>query len=73
MNAPATQESIAITGMAGRFPKARNLEAARRRAFVGDGQAYNWAIQKRWFAQYVPVVDFIHVLGYVQGRRTLNG
>jgi hypothetical protein len=45
--------------------KARNFEAASRRAFVGDGQAYNWAIHKRWFAGYVPVVDFIHVLGYV--------
>jgi hypothetical protein len=45
--------------------RARNFETASRRAFVGDGQAYNWAIQKRWFAKYVPVVDFIHVLGYV--------
>lgn len=45
--------------------KARNFETASRCAFVGDGQAYNWAIQKRWFAKYVAVVDFIHVLGYV--------
>jgi hypothetical protein len=45
--------------------KARNFEAATRQAFVADGQAYNWAIQKRWFAAYTPVVDFIHVLGYV--------
>src|SRR5262249_41683917 len=45
--------------------RARNFGAASRRAFVGDGQAYNWAIQRRWFAGYVPVTDFIHVLGYV--------
>lgn len=51
--------------LVGAEAKARNFEAARRRAFVGDGQAYNWSIQTRWFATYVPIVDFIHVLGYV--------
>jgi hypothetical protein len=51
--------------LVGAEAKARNFEAASRRAFVGDGQAYNWSIQKRWFGEYVPVVDFIHVLGYV--------
>ena len=54
--------------------KARNFEAAGRRAFLGDGQAYNWSIQKRWFAGYVAVVDFIHVLGYVwQAARATGG
>ncbi len=51
--------------LAGAEAQARNFGAASRRTFVGDGQAHNWAIQNRWFGEYVPVVDFIHVLGYV--------
>lgn len=60
-----TRDSDEFGRLVGAEAKARNFEAATRRAFVADGQAYNWAIQKRWFADYVPVVDFIHVLGYV--------
>jgi hypothetical protein len=44
---------------------ARNFYAARRRAFVADGQAYNWAIQRGYFPDFVPVVDFLHVLCYL--------
>jgi hypothetical protein len=69
-----TRDSEAFGRLAGAEAKARNFESASRRAFVGDGQAYNWAIQKRWFAEYVPVVDFIHVLGYVwQAARAAGG
>jgi hypothetical protein len=60
-----TRDSDEFGRLVGAEAKARNFEAASRCAFVGDGQAYNWAIQKRWFAKYVAVVDFIHVLGYV--------
>lgn len=60
-----TRDSEEFGRLVGAEAKARNFEAASRRAFVADGQAYNWAIQKRWFGEYVPVVDFIHVLGYV--------
>jgi hypothetical protein len=60
-----TRDSTEFGYLVAAEAKARNFEAASRRAFVGDGQAYNWAIQKRWFAKYVAVVDFIHVLGYV--------
>lgn len=67
-------DSAAFGRLVGAEAKARNFEAAGRRAFVGDGQAYNWAIQTRWFAGYVPVVDFIHVLGYVwQAARATGG
>jgi hypothetical protein len=61
----STRDSEAFGRLVGAEAKARNFEAAHRRAFLGDGQAYNWSIQKRWFAEYVAVVDFIHVLGYV--------
>lgn len=44
---------------------ARGLFAAERRAFLGDGQQYNWAIQKKFFPTFVPVLDFIHPLEYL--------
>lgn len=68
-----TRDSDEFGRLVGAEAKARNFEAACRRAFVGDGQAYNWVIQKRWFAEYVPVVDFIHVLGYVWHAARVTG
>jgi hypothetical protein len=69
-----TRDSEEFGRLVGAEAKARNFEAAGRRAFVGDGQAYNWSIQKRWFGEYVAVVDFIHVLGYVwQAARASGG
>lgn len=44
---------------------ARGFFQAQKRAFVGDGQAYNWTIQQRWFPHFVPIVDFVHVVEYV--------
>jgi hypothetical protein len=43
----------------------RGFYQALRRAFVGDGQAYNWAIHKGYFPDFEPIVDFLHVLCYV--------
>lgn len=68
-----TRDSDEFGRLVGAEAKARNFESATRRAFVGDGQAYNWAIQKRWFKEYVPVVDFIHVLGYVWQAANATG
>jgi hypothetical protein len=36
-----------------------------RKAFVADGASANWTIQKRWFSDYVAILDFIHALSYV--------
>lgn len=44
---------------------ARGFYAAGKRAFVGDGQAYNWTIQQRHFGDFTPIVDFIHVVEYL--------
>jgi len=44
-----TRDSEAFGRLVGAEARARNFDAARRRAFVGDGQAYNWAIQRRGF------------------------
>jgi hypothetical protein len=45
----------------------RNFYAAQRRAFVADGQAYNWTIQRGYFPDFVPVVDLLHVVCYLFG------
>jgi hypothetical protein len=44
---------------------ARGFFTAPKRAFLGDGLAYNWSIQKRWFPDFVPIVDFVHVVEYL--------
>jgi hypothetical protein len=43
----------------------RDFYNASRRAFVADGQAYNWTIQRGYFADFEPIVDFLHVICYV--------
>ena len=43
----------------------RDFYRAQRRAFVGDGQAYNWSIQKGYFPDFEPIVDLLHVLCYL--------
>jgi hypothetical protein len=69
-----TRDSAAFGRLVGAEAQARNFGAASRRAFVADGQAYNWAIQRRWFRDYIPVTDFIHVLGYVwQAANAVGG
>ena len=49
---------------------ARGFAAASRKAFVGDGAAVNWTIQKQWFSDYVAILDFIHGLSYVFAAAT---
>jgi hypothetical protein len=43
----------------------RDFYRAERRAFVADGAAYNWTLQRAHFADFEPIVDFLHVLCYV--------
>jgi hypothetical protein len=40
----------------------RGFYSADRRAFLGDGLAYNWTIQQQHFPQFEPILDFIHPL-----------
>lgn len=44
---------------------ALGFQGARRKAFVGDGSANHWRLQQRFFASFVPILDFIHALSYV--------
>jgi hypothetical protein len=46
------------------------FQGAARRAFVGDGSANNWTLQRRFFGSFVPILDFIHVLSYVFAAAT---
>ena len=41
------------------------FQEARRKAFVADGSANNWTLQRRFFGSYEPVLDFVHALAYV--------
>jgi hypothetical protein len=43
----------------------RGFYQAARRAFLGDGQAWNWTLQETYFSDFVAVADFVHPLGYV--------
>ena len=35
------------------------------KAFLGDGAENNWTVRKRWFSDFVAILDFIHALSYV--------
>lgn len=43
----------------------RGFAAALAKAFVADGSEANWGVQRRWFSDYVPILDFVHALCYV--------
>lgn len=45
--------------------QSRDFYAAPRRAFVADGCAYNWSIQRGYFPDFVPIVDILHVVCYL--------
>ena len=48
----------------------RNFYPSKRRAFLGDGQRYNWTIRDKWFADFEPIADFVHVLSYLYAAAT---
>lgn len=43
----------------------RGFYQAARRAFLGDGQAWNWTLQETHFRDFVAITDFVHPLGYL--------
>jgi hypothetical protein len=43
----------------------RNFAEAAARAFLGDGSAWIWGLQRRHFPTFVAIVDFLHALGHV--------
>lgn len=45
--------------------KRRRFAEAKARAFLGDGLPWNWSIWKRYFREFTPILDFIHLLSYL--------
>jgi len=43
----------------------RGFYAAGRRAFLGDGSDHAWTLWGSHFSSFVPVLDIIHVIGYL--------
>jgi hypothetical protein len=43
----------------------RNFPAAAARAFLGDGSAWIWGLQRRHFPTFVAIVDFLHALAHL--------
>jgi hypothetical protein len=43
----------------------RNFFAAQARAFLGDGSAWIWTLQRTYFPGFEPIVDFVHILTYI--------
>jgi hypothetical protein len=43
----------------------RGFYQSARRAFLGDGQAWNWTLHATHFPDFVAVADFMHPLGYI--------
>ncbi len=43
----------------------RGFYQAGRRAFLGDGQAWNWTLQRTYFPEFIAITDFVHPLGYL--------
>jgi hypothetical protein len=43
----------------------RGSYQAKKRAFLGDGAAYNWAIQRGYFGDFEAITDLLHVLCYI--------
>ena len=48
-----------------REAKRRRFGEAKAKAFLGDGLPWNWSIWKKHFADFTPILDFIHVLSYL--------
>lgn len=51
----------------------RGFFSAGARAFVSDGQAYNWTIHRRHFTSFEPILDFVHASEHVHAAaRVVN-
>jgi len=57
--------SHAFGPLAAAEAQARGFYDAPRQAFLGDGQQYNWQIQRAYFPHFEAIADFLHVLCYL--------
>jgi hypothetical protein len=61
----STRSSGEFGPMVAAEARSRNFENAVRKAFLGDGGAWIWKLQREYFPTFQPIVDFLHVLGHV--------
>jgi hypothetical protein len=61
----STRGSDVFGPMVAAEARGRNFMNAAHRAFVGDGAAWIWKLQRQYFPKFVAIVDFLHVLGHV--------
>ena len=59
------EESEAFGRMMEVEADARGFYDAAKKAFVSDGLPYNWAIQKRHFREFTPILDFAHAVEHL--------
>jgi hypothetical protein len=69
---PELRTTVATRAPAKRFKAilvqaawALGFATAKRKAFVADGAAVNWTTHKKWFSDFVAILDFIHALSYI--------
>lgn len=53
--------------MAGAEAMRRGFYQARKKAVLGDGSVWIWAIAALHFVGFVPILDFIHLVSYLYG------
>jgi hypothetical protein len=58
-------DSHAFGPMVAAEAQERGFYQAKRKAFLADGAAYNWSIQKGYFPGFEPITDMLHVLCYL--------
>jgi hypothetical protein len=59
--------------MAAAAAEERGFFSATAQAFVSDGLPYNWSIHRRHFADFVPILDFVHASEHVHEAAKATG
>ena len=59
------RDSRAFGPMVAAEAQERGFYQAERKAYLADGAAYNWEIQRGYFQDFEPIVDFLHALCYM--------
>jgi hypothetical protein len=59
------RDSAAFGPMLAAEAQVRKFYQAGQQAYLGDGAAYNWSIQRGYFPHAVAINDFLHVVCYV--------
>lgn len=66
-------DSVTFGRMAAASAEERGFFTATAKAFVSDGLPYNWSIHRRHFADFVPILDFVHAAEHVHNAAKTVG